>query len=87
MTKLLTQASRQSGKALDSAEAEHLESTNWSKQPTEPTNATKFIDKPILKLLFFLIYPKNTNTSSYSSVAQLADAQGLVFESGEEWSI
>ena len=53
ITKLLTQASRQSGKALDSAEAEHLESTNWSKQPTEPTKSTKFLDKPILKLLFF----------------------------------
>ena len=54
LTKLLTQASRQSGKALDSAEAEHLESTNWSKQPTEPTKSTKFLDKPILKFLSFL---------------------------------
>ena len=72
MTKLLTQASRQSGKALDSAEAEHLESTNWSNKPTEPTKSTKFLDKPILKLsLVFKIHPKNINTTSYSSVAQV----------------
>ena len=54
LTKLLTQASRQSGKALDSAETERLESTNWSKQPTEPTKSTKFLDKPILK--FSLVF-------------------------------
>ena len=56
LTNLLTQASRQSGKALDSAEAEHLESTNWSKQPTEPTKSTKFLDKPILKFLLVFKY-------------------------------